>query len=292
MRAVKTVGSDKESHRICQTVRRRASQHGFYQSSARRFRLNSAPKLMQLLDITLPTLAENLALDDALLEEAEQADAKHADPMIASRETLRIWQPSETMVVLGRSSRRADEVNLAACRRLGVPIFRRSSGGAAIAAGPGCLMYALVLSYENRPFLRHIHEAHRFVLARLVEALRPLCRNVEAAGTSDLTLRGKKFSGNSMRCRREHLLYHGTLLYDFPLEKIAECLRPPPRQPAYRNGRDHVRFVTNFPAGASELRQAIQSTWQADATRKDWPRRQVQTLVVEKFLSPAWNERF
>ncbi|MCH8880520.1 MAG: hypothetical protein IID34_11635 [Planctomycetes bacterium] len=84
---------------------------------------------MQLLDITLPTLAENLALDDALLEEAEQAD-----PVSASRETLRIWQPSAPMVVLGRSSRRADEVNLAACRRLGVPIFRRSSGGAAIAA--------------------------------------------------------------------------------------------------------------------------------------------------------------
>lgn len=288
MRAVKAVGPSAESRRICRTVRRRAAQHGIrYLSCARRFRLNSAPKLMQLLDITLPTLAENLALDDALLEEAEQAD-----PVSASRETLRIWQPSAPMVVLGRSSRRADEVNLAACRRLGVPIFRRSSGGAAIAAGPGCLMYTLVLSYENRPFLRHIHKAHRFVLARLVEALRPLCRDVEAAGTSDLTLRGRKFSGNSMRCRREHLLYHGTLLYDFPLEKIAECLRSPPRQPAYRNGRDHVRFVTNFPAGASELRQAIQSTWQADSTREDWPRRQVQTLVVEKFLSPAWNERF
>ena len=74
MRAVKAVGPGAESPRICQSVWRRAAQHGCrYLSCARRFRLNSAPKLMQLLDITLPTLAENLALDDALLDEAEQA---------------------------------------------------------------------------------------------------------------------------------------------------------------------------------------------------------------------------
>ncbi len=38
---------------------------------------------------------------------------------------------------------------------LGIPVLRRASGGAAIVIGPGCLMYALVLSYELRPSLAY-----------------------------------------------------------------------------------------------------------------------------------------
>ena len=46
---------------------------------------------------------------------------------------------------------------------------------------------------------------------------------------SDLVLGDLKFSGNSARCRRRWLLYHGTLLYDFPLALVARCLKMPPR---------------------------------------------------------------
>ena len=49
------------------------------------------------LDLTLPTAAENLALDEALLEEAE------AGPPTA--ETLRFWQSPRPIVVVGRSSK-------------------------------------------------------------------------------------------------------------------------------------------------------------------------------------------
>ncbi len=121
---------------------------------------------MQYLDLTLTTPAENLALDEALLDEAEQAD----EPT----ETLRLWEPAGPMVVLGRSSKAAEEANREACTRLDVPILRRVSGGAAIVAGPGCLMYALVLSYRLRPTLRAVDHAHRFVLGTMAAALEPL----------------------------------------------------------------------------------------------------------------------
>ena len=55
-----------------------------------------------------------------------------------------------------------------------IPILRRSSGGAAIVAGPGCLMYAVVLSYEARPELRDISRAHAFVLDRLATCAQQL----------------------------------------------------------------------------------------------------------------------
>ncbi len=120
-------------------------------------------RTMRYLDLTLPTPADNLALDEALLDEAEAS----ATPA----ETLRLWEPQRPMVVVGRSSQFHVEVRLDACRGLGIPVLRRISGGAAVVAGPGCLMYALVLSYRLRPQLHTLSEAHRWVLATLVDAL-------------------------------------------------------------------------------------------------------------------------
>jgi len=237
---------------------------------------------MRYLDLTLPTAAENLALDEALLDEAEAV----GEP----QETLRLWEPLVPMVVVGRSSRIADEVPLEGCRQRGIPVLRRSSGGLSIVTGPGCLMYALVLSYQRRPALRMLDEAHRFVLGRLVSALQPLVPTVALRGTSDLTIDGRKFSGNSVRCKREHFLYHGTLLYDFPLDLIDTCLAMPPREPDYRQGRKHHAFVVNLPAPADAIRQALVNAWEAQEPYPNWPRQLTAQLTAERFSQSAWNE--
>ena len=65
-------------------------------------------------------------------------------------------------------------------------MIRRTSGGATIVTGPGCLMYALVLSYDLRPELRSIDAAHRFVFTRLATALQSLVPTVQRCGTSNL----------------------------------------------------------------------------------------------------------
>ena len=235
---------------------------------------------MRCLDLTLPTAAENLALDEALLEEAEAG---------AIDETLRLWESPQPFVVVGRSSRADVEVHGEACRELGVPVLRRVSGGAAVVAGPGCLMYAVVLSYRRRPELRVLSNAHRFVLGTIVEALDPLAPGVRCCGTSDLALTGQKFSGNSARCRRDHLLYHGTLLYDFPLELIDRLLAMPPRTPDYRAGRPHQGFVANLPLTAEVIRQALVTAWHARQVCTDWPKDRTAQLVTEKYCRPEWN---
>ena len=238
---------------------------------------------MQYLDLTLPTPAENLALDEALLEAAERAGRP--------AETLRLWEPDRPMVVVGRSSRVAAEVRLDVCRRRGIPVLRRVSGGAAVVTGPGCLMYAVVLSCRLRPALRAVDHAHRFVLATLASALRPLVPEVVCRGTSDLAIGELKFSGNSLRVKRDHLLYHGTLLYDFPLELIEDCLEMPPRQPDYRNGRSHGGFVANLPLPASAIRPVLLTVWDATEPRADWPREATVRLAAEKYSRREWNER-
>jgi lipoate-protein ligase A len=238
---------------------------------------------MHLLELTLPTPEANIALDEALLEEAEAAGDEW--------EVLRIWEAPAPLVVIGRSSRIEEEVDIARCRERGVPVIRRSSGGASIVAGPGCLMYAVVLSYARRPQLKNLDEAHRTVLQPLAAALAQLEPGISWAGTSDLAIGAHKFSGNSLRCKRSHLVYHGTLLYDFPLALVGELLKTPPRQPEYRHGRAHGDFVANLPLSRAALRGAVLAAFPTSGPLTAWPEELTARLAVEKYASASWNAR-
>jgi lipoate-protein ligase A len=238
---------------------------------------------MQQLNLTLPSAAENVALDEALLEVADSSSS--------SVEVLRIWEASATAVVIGRSSRAKDEVDLPYCREQGIPVIRRCSGGAAVVLGRGCLMYSVVLSYALRPQLHMIDEVHRFVLGRIADALQDCVPNVRHQGISDLALNGRKVSGNSLRCKRHALLYHGTLLYDFPLEVVAKCLTTAPRQPEYRAGRDHLDFVMNLPVSEEQLRSVLTRAWPTDGQHIAWPREETAKLGAERYSRDDWNLR-
>jgi len=238
---------------------------------------------MKLLDLTLPTPAENVALDEALLDAAEAGDLPG--------DVLRLWESPQPIIVVGRSSRVADEVNMEASGQANVPIIRRASGGAAIVTGPGCLMYAVILQYAGRENLRLLDEAHRHVLGSVTIAVRTLASSIQHVGTSDLALGGRKFSGNSLRCKRTHLLYHGTLLYDFDLTLVEKYLGTAPRQPAYRKERTHGEFVTNISLTPAAMKQAIAAAFGVTQTHANWPQDLVKRLVAERYSQESWNLR-
>ncbi len=245
---------------------------------------------MRHLKLTLDSPAENLALDEALLDAAEAKEI--------TGEVLRLWELPQYCVVLGRSSKAELEVNLAACREAGVPVLRRSSGGGTIVAGPGCLMYAAVLSLEAQPQLRAIDLAHRHVLERMAKILAPRFPDISVAGISDLVIQPpsenttqsiapspQKFSGNALRIKRNHFLYHGTLLYDFDLDMMDRLLATPTRQPDYRGDRNHLDFVTNHPSTRDELFQTLLEGWCARQSLPTWPRQRVADLVRSKYAA-------
>jgi len=238
---------------------------------------------MRYLDLTLSSAPENLALDEALLDEAEEHSA--------GGECLRVWEAAAPLVVIGRSSKIESEVHLAECARRGIPVLRRASGGAAIVAGPGCLMYAVVISYRRDPRLRAVDRAHPFVLERMAAALAALVPGIEQRGISDLALGERKFSGNSMRCRQGHFLYHGTMLYDFSLELIAACLGTPPRQPDYRRQRDHAGFVTNVSLDPQQVKAALRDAWNARDPYQPWPAARTAALVAQRYGCDSWHRR-
>jgi lipoate-protein ligase A len=241
---------------------------------------------MYHLQLTLETPAENLALDEALLEAVTAGELPG--------DVLRLWEPTEPFVVLGRSSRR-EEVHIPACEAEGVPIHRRCSGGASVVAGRGCLMYALVLDRRRHDLLGGVDHAHQYVLNRNMEALRPLAHGIARLGTSDLVFKedsdpraARKFSGNSLRLKRDHLLYHGTILYDFPLERLGRWLAAPARMPEYRARRPHAAFVANFPATATALVAALLMAWKADKPLLGWPRQRTSDLAAGRYSALEW----
>ncbi len=241
---------------------------------------------MQRLDLTFSQPAMNLALDEALLEQAEANDWNFDTD---GGELIRFWEPETHFVVLGRSSVVADEVNLNYCQARAIPVFRRVSGGATILTGPGCLMYAVRLSYKLRPKLRMLDQAHQFVMGQMKAAIGKLGSDVHIAGTSDLVYQNKKVSGNSLRCRRGGLIYHGTLICDLDLKLIADCLKQPARQPEYRQGRDHRAFLTQLPFSTETLKEAIAKQFQAVDKILDCPMGLCERLAREKYQLNSWN---
>ena len=232
---------------------------------------------MQKLELTLPSPEENLALDTALLAACEAGEIRTG--------VLRLWEPADYCVVLGRSSRPEIEVNLAACRAGKIPVLRRSSGGGTIVAGPGCLMYSVVFGFEEHPDLHGIDRIHKYVLEKLLACLAGQVSGIARGGISDLVICkngiAEKFSGNALRVKRSHFLYHGALLYDFDLPRIAELLATPTRQPEYRQGRNHREFVTNLPLNREQISQALSTGWQAHEPLLEWPRERVRQIVRE-----------
>jgi lipoate-protein ligase A len=205
---------------------------------------------MQYLDKTLPTAAENLALDEALLMRAEED---------GTSEILRLWEWPAPVVVLGAGCKIAEDVNENACLRDSVSILRRSSGGGTVLLDSGCMCYSLVLSMKQNPELLDIRASFRHILERVRDALTAVQPGVDSNGTSDLVIGTRKFSGNSQHRKRRMILHHGTLLYKMDLNRVEDYLRLPARQPEYRHNRNHGEFLRNLPATAEVLRECLRA---------------------------------
>jgi lipoate-protein ligase A len=234
------------------------------------------------LDLTLTSLADNLALDEALLLAAEEGE---------SGEVLRFWQWPSLAVVLGAAGILADDVIESACVADGVPVGRRSSGGGTVLLGPGCFCYSLVLDTHTDRRLQQITTSYQMILGCLAEALSGLLPGLMMAGSSDLVCNGRKVGGNSQQRKRRFVLHHGTLLYDFDLTAIGRYLTLPPRRPDYRGDRSHSEFLLNIPTTAETIRERVARAWNAISALPSWPEDRVHKLVAEKYGQPEWTRR-
>ncbi len=180
-------------------------------------------------------VAAELDRDLAMLENAEQ-DGCYA---------FRTWTAARVTVVVGRAVKIDDEVRVGFCRTHDIDIVRRPSGGRSVLIGPGTLQYTFALPYSLAAELSSIGGAKRFCNELLLEGL--ACgRALEHDASGDLVFEGRKVAGLALRRKRNAMLLHGTILVDADIDLIASTLRQPLREPVYRDGRDHLEFLTNL----------------------------------------------
>jgi lipoate-protein ligase A len=241
------------------------------------------------LDLSLPSPAENLAADEALLDWCESGQ---------NTEVLAFWEPRTTFVVVGYANKIAREVNTAACETRGIPIFRRCSGGGTVVQMPGGLNYSLILRITEGGPLGSITSANRFIMEKNRAALATLLpqlstpSQITVQGHTDLCLGNLKFAGNSQRRRKNYLLFHGTLLLHCDLKLIGQLLQMPSLEPDYRAHRAHGEFVTNLKLTAAEVKTALAQAWHAEASFEKPPWNQITTLAREKYSTTEWNQKF
>lgn len=235
---------------------------------------------MQFVNCSFDTPEENLACDEVLLARCESGDMG---------ESLRVWESPRPFVVAGYANHTADDVHWKACRRFGIPIFRRISGGGSVLQGPGCLNFSLVLQMTGEKELATVTGTNRYVAGRIVAALKS-CIHLPLAmrGLSDLALHDRKVSGSAQRRARKSVLLHGTLLLDFDIPLIERTLGMPRREPDYRKGRGHEQFLRNMPASHQVISQALRQEWNAEETAS-LPVETIWRLAKDKYSSSHWH---
>lgn len=239
---------------------------------------------MLLLNHSLPTPQQNLALDEALLEACEAGEIES--------EVLRFWTSPEHFIVLGYTGKVEREVHRGQCEEDGVPILRRCTGGGTVLQGPGCMNYALVMCIQGGS-MAGISQTNTFVTEKNAQALGQLLgQNVQRRGDTDLAENERKFSGNAQKRKQKFLLFHGTFLLDFDLPLIAKYQQQPQSQPEYRAQRDHLDFVRNINLPEADVQTALCEAWSASQPLEKLPLVRVEQLIAEKYSRDDWNYKF
>ncbi|HUW98967.1 MAG TPA: biotin/lipoate A/B protein ligase family protein [Acidiferrobacter sp.] len=169
----------------------------------------------RLLDTGLRPAVENMALDRVLLESC-QAGAPN---------TLRFlrFQPS---ALIGFHQSASQELELEYCRESGIAVSRRITGGGALYCDEGQIGWEL---YVHR---RTFATADMLAIARevcgmAVAGLRALGVDAAFRPRNDIEVQGRKIGGTGGAFDGDALLYQGTVLIDFDVERMLKVLRIP-----------------------------------------------------------------
>lgn len=120
-------------------------------------------------------------------------------------------------VIVGRNQLPEAEANMAYCRREGIPVIKRLSGGGAVYHDEGNINYAyLVDATENA--------LDRDFLTPVIAALQGFGIPASMGKRKELLLGDKKISGTASHITRGRQLFHGTLLFDTDMEQMRRVL--------------------------------------------------------------------
>lgn len=155
---------------------------------------------------------------------------------------LRLYSWSEPTISVGWMQDPAALLDLAACRRAGVEVVHRPTGGRAILHAQE-ITYAVVAAREDERFGSNIRQSHAVIAACLADGLTRLGVQTEisrptpdrerqllrqpcftSSGRNELLVNGRKLVGSAQRRSQRAFLQHGSLLIDRGHERLVDFL--------------------------------------------------------------------
>ncbi|MCK9546869.1 MAG: lipoate--protein ligase family protein, partial [Sphaerochaeta sp.] len=130
---------------------------------------------------------------------------------------LYLWE-NDPCIVIGRYQNPWAECNLQKMEEDGVRLVRRQSGGGAVYHDRGNLIFTFIGDKASAT------REENFDL--LLSALSSLGLECELSGRNDITLDGKKISGNAFQNTATKFCHHGTLLVRGNLAVMGDYLTP------------------------------------------------------------------
>ena len=172
----------------------------------------------RLLDTDKRSAAENMALDEVLLELRSQERIPH---------TLRFLQFSNPSVLVGHHQSVEEEARLDYCRRKGIEINRRLTGGGALYWGKQELGWEIYISKTDPKIPSKIEELYRRMGEAAALGLRHLGVQAHFRPRNDIEIKGRKISGMGGTELSGAILFQGTVLIDFDVDEMLRALRIP-----------------------------------------------------------------
>jgi len=227
----------------------------------------------------------NMALEEYVI--------KNMDP---AKEYFILWQNRPT-VVIGKNQNAIEEVNLEYVKENNIAVVRRLSGGGAVYHDLGNVNFTYVVDYRPEFF----NSIERFAQA-VVKALEKLGIKAEFTGRNDITIEGRKISGNAQFLYKRRLLHHGTLLFDSDLTRLSSALNVKPQKIASKGVKSVKSRVANIKEylkediGVEEFKELLlkyifevegRALIEYNLTKEDMEN--INRLRDEKYATWEWN---
>jgi len=155
-----------------------------------------------------------------------------------------VWQPQETIIVLGQSNSVESSICTEAVAAAPLRVTKRPSGGETVMLTPATVAFTVAKQF---PAMIQFREFFRMVNSVVIDGLRELgVTSLGSKGISDITIGNRKILGSSMRKVGDKLVYHAVLNLAEDPALFSRYLLHPRREPDYRAGRSHHEFVTSL----------------------------------------------